>query len=53
MTRVSFQQAEDRRLRAEYAKYAEFLLTTNHKESEQCFTSTVGEAFKEQAVFKK
>jgi DNA-directed RNA polymerase specialized sigma24 family protein len=55
--------------RAEYAKYADFsdvlekdtktlyllafLLTTNHKESEQCFTSTVEEAFKEQAVFKE
>ena len=29
-----------------------FLLTANHKESEQCFVSTVEEAFKEQAVFK-
>jgi hypothetical protein len=30
-----------------------FLLTTNHKESEQCFVSTVEEGFKEQAVFKE
>jgi hypothetical protein len=30
-----------------------FLLTTNHKESEQCFVSTVEKAFKEQAVFKE
>ena len=29
-----------------------FLLTANHEESEQCFVSTVEEAFKEQAVFK-
>jgi DNA-directed RNA polymerase specialized sigma24 family protein len=29
-----------------------FLLTANHKESEQCFVSTVEEALKEQAVFK-
>ena len=28
-----------------------FLLTTNHKESEQCFVLTVEEAFKEQTVF--
>jgi hypothetical protein len=55
--------------RAEYAKHADFcdvfntdtkplyllafLLTTNHKESEQCFVSTVEEAFKGQAVFKE
>ncbi len=30
-----------------------FLLTTNHRESEQCFVSTVEKAFKEQAVFKE
>src|SRR5882762_10030145 len=30
-----------------------FLLTANHEESEQCFVSTVDEAFKEQAVFKE
>ena len=29
-----------------------FLLTANHKEAEQCFVSTVEEAFKGQAVFK-
>ena len=28
-----------------------FLLTTNHKESEECFVLTVEEAFKEQTVF--
>jgi hypothetical protein len=55
--------------RAEYAKHADFcdvfrsdtkplyllafLLTTNHKESEQCFVSTVEEAFKGQDVFKE
>jgi DNA-directed RNA polymerase specialized sigma24 family protein len=55
--------------RAEYAKHADFcdvfntdtkplyllafLLTANHKESEQCFFSTAEEAFKEQAVFKE
>jgi DNA-directed RNA polymerase specialized sigma24 family protein len=55
--------------RAEYAKHADFshlfntdtkplyllafLLTANHKESEQCFVSTVEEAFNEQAVFKE
>jgi DNA-directed RNA polymerase specialized sigma24 family protein len=55
--------------RADYARHADFcdvfkndtkhlyllafLLTANHKESEQCFTSTVEEVFKEQAVFKK
>jgi hypothetical protein len=55
--------------RADYAKDADFcdifrndatplyllafLLTTNHKESEQCFILTVEEAFKEQAVFKE
>lgn len=30
-----------------------FVLTTNHKESEQCFVLTVEEAFKEQTVFKE
>jgi hypothetical protein len=30
-----------------------FLLTANHKESEQCFVSTVENGFKEQAVFKE
>ena len=30
-----------------------FLLTANHKEAEQCFVSTVEEAFKKQAVFKE
>jgi DNA-directed RNA polymerase specialized sigma24 family protein len=30
-----------------------FVLTANHKESEQCFMSTVDEAFKEQTVFKE
>ena len=30
-----------------------FLLTTNHKESEQCFASALEEAFKEQGVFKE
>ena len=30
-----------------------FLLTANHQESEQCFVSTVEEAFKGQAVFKE
>ena len=30
-----------------------FLLTANHAESEQCFVSTVEQAFKEQAVFKE
>jgi hypothetical protein len=55
--------------RADYAKHADFcdvfkndtkplyllafLLTANHKESEQCFVSTVEEAFKEQVVFKE
>ena len=55
--------------RADYAKHADicdifrndtkqlyllaFLLTANHQESEQCFLSTVEEAFKEQAVFKE
>ena len=29
-----------------------FLLTGNHKESEQCFVDTIEEAFKKQAVFK-
>jgi hypothetical protein len=56
------------KFRADYAKYADFcdvfsndtkplyllafLLTANHKESEQCFVSTVEEGFKEHAVFK-
>ena len=55
--------------RADYAKHADFcdifrndatplyllafLLTTDHRESEQCFILTVEEAFKEQAVFKE
>jgi hypothetical protein len=55
--------------RTDYAKHADFcevfeqdtrllyllafLLTTNHKESEQCFVLTVEEAFKEQTVFKE
>jgi hypothetical protein len=55
--------------RADYANHADFcdafendtkplyllafLLTANHKESEQCFVSTVEEAFNEQAVFKE
>jgi hypothetical protein len=55
--------------RADYAKHADFcdvfkndtnalyllafLLTANHKESEQCFVLAVEEAFKEQAVFKE
>jgi hypothetical protein len=30
-----------------------FLLTANHKESEQCFVSTIEGVFKEQAVFKE
>src|SRR5260370_27401574 len=30
-----------------------FLLTANHKEAEECFASTVEEAFKKQAVFKE
>ena len=30
-----------------------FLLTANHKKSEQCFASTVEEGFKEPAVFKE
>src|SRR6266403_942513 len=30
-----------------------FLLTANHNEAEQCFASTVEEAFKKQAVFKE
>ena len=30
-----------------------FLLTANHKESEQCFVSTVEDVFKEPAVFKE
>jgi DNA-directed RNA polymerase specialized sigma24 family protein len=30
-----------------------FLLTANHNEAEQCFASTVEEAFKEQAMFKE
>jgi len=29
-----------------------FLLTANHREAEQCFVSTLDDAFKEQAVFK-
>jgi hypothetical protein len=57
------------KFRADYAKHADFcdvfrsdtkplyllafLLTANHKESEQCFVSTVDEGFKEQAVFKE
>jgi len=55
--------------RAEYAKHADFcdvlkndtrplyllafLLTANHMEAEQCFVSTVEEAFKKQSVFKE
>ena len=55
--------------RADYAKHSDFcdvfkndmktlyllafLLTTNHKESEQCFVSTVEEVLKEQSVFKE
>jgi hypothetical protein len=55
--------------RAEYAKQGDFcavfksdtkplyllafFLTANHKESEQCFVSTVDDAFKERAVFKE
>jgi DNA-directed RNA polymerase specialized sigma24 family protein len=55
--------------RADYAKPADFcdafkndtkslyllafLLTSNHRQSEQCFVSTVEEAFKEPAVFKE
>jgi DNA-directed RNA polymerase specialized sigma24 family protein len=55
--------------RADYAKPADFcdvfnsntevlyrlafVLTANHKESEQCLVSTVAEAFREKAVFKE
>ena len=55
--------------RAEYAKHDDFcgalkddteplyrlafLLTANHKDSEQCFVSTVEQAFDEQTVFKE
>lgn len=55
--------------RADYAKAADFcdvfhtntkplyllafLLTANHKDSEECFVSTVEQAFTEQAVFKE
>jgi len=56
-------------LRADYAQHADlcdvfgkdtkplyllaFLLTANHKESEQCFVSTVEDIFKEPTVFKE
>ena len=56
-------------LRADYAQHADlcdvfgkdtkplyllaFLLTANHKESEQCFVSTFEDVFKEPAVFKE
>jgi hypothetical protein len=62
------EKGEIANFRADYAKRADFcevrerdmqhlyllafLLTANHKEAEQCFTSTVEEAFKERAVFK-
>lgn len=55
--------------RADYAKHSDFcdvltndtkplyllafLLTANHKQSEQCFVATVEKAFKEQAVFRR
>jgi hypothetical protein len=55
--------------RADYAKHSDFcdvfkndtkplyllafVLTANYKQSEQCFVSTVEEAFKEQGVFKE
>jgi hypothetical protein len=64
-----FRSTKVANFRAEYAKHADFcdalnndtgplyrlafLLTANHKESEQCFVSTVEQAFDEQTVFKE
>src|SRR5438128_8446081 len=69
VTRVCSNQPKIANFRADYAKHADFcdvlntntnflyllavLLTANHKESEQCFVSTVVEAFKEQSVFRE
>ena len=63
------EESKTANFRADYAKHAEFcevfqrdmkplyllafLLTANHKQAERCFASTLEEAFKEQAVFKK
>ena len=64
-----FRKPEIENFRADYAKHADFcevfekdikrlyllafLLNADHKQAEQCFASTVDEAFKEQAVFKE
>src|SRR5216684_5987968 len=66
---LRFRKPEIAAFRADYAMSADFcavfekdmkplyllafLLTANHKEAEQCFASTVEEAFKKQAVFKE
>jgi DNA-directed RNA polymerase specialized sigma24 family protein len=64
-----FRKPEIENFRADYAKHADFceifekdmkrlyllafLLTADHKQAEQCFVSTVEEAFKEPMVFKE
>lgn len=64
-----FRKPEIENFRADYAKHADFcevfekdmkrmyllafLLTADHKQAEQCFASTVEEAFNEQAVFQE
>ena len=64
-----FRKPEIENFRADYAKHADFcevfekdikrlyllafLLTADHKQAEQCFASTVEEAFKEPTVFKE
>jgi hypothetical protein len=64
-----FGKPEIENFRADYAKHADFceifekdikrlyllafLLTADHKQAEQCFASTVEEAFKKPTVFKE
>jgi|ERR1700733_2602088 len=64
-----FRKLEIENFRADYAEYADFcevfeedmkrlyllafLLTTDHKQAEQCFVLTVEKAFKEPTVFKE
>jgi DNA-directed RNA polymerase specialized sigma24 family protein len=49
--RIDFCEVFEREMKPLYL--LAFLLTANHKDAEQCFTATLEQALKEQAVFKE
>jgi hypothetical protein len=49
--RIDFCEVFEREMKPLYL--LAFLLTANHKDAEQCFTATLDQALKEQAVFKE